>query len=998
MKKGSFTLFHKSFSTLFRKYITILFIMSASFSGTNLYCQNFPFREYTVSDGLPQSQILNFYQDSRGYIWVTTRNGISCFDGIEFRNYFRKDGLPSNILLKFFEDREKNLWVVSPEGFSKFNGRRFETLPWPDSYRLSPVTVFECPNDTVFFLRTDPLTGKNILTGFRDGTCIDLASSSSFLDTIDIQYFYFDNYTRKFVILGKSGDVWLWYNNTFIRLSDMKFSGVNILRDRHILVGPDGEFEFVEGRLLPLDKSSFDVYAELVFNQSESRNYIDYYSGGATARIYLPLFNITGSMLDNENNIWIKSEKNLYRLVSTAFTCLTEKEGLRQNTWAIASDRAGHLWFGSLYGDLQEYYGKEFRLRNEYMKSYGSRTFFYKGSRTMSDGNIWFSTNTGVLVWDGNSFSRLKDIPDNRQICIIYEDPVDKSVFIGSDSGLYHLKSREVFTYPQFNREEAGVLEGIIRDDDGVYWLSGEKGVTLFDGTQFKNVTDTIIPGIYTFTLVKDPRGGIWITSEEGLFFHNKTTGKFRQVLPESLNKPANSLIMIDTTHVLVGRVTDLCLIDLQKFYGNDQNYFRIYDKSDGFMGNDCLDNGIIRDINGLLWILTSDRVVMLDLEVMKLNLNPPRLHFTRIEYRTDSLSWEPVAGPDLFYGRQKEIRVRRGQNTIRFGFTGISTTNPEKVTYQWRLAGYEDKWSEKSRDRSVVYEKLPPGNYTFQIKAFNADGIQTPDPVAMDLRVIPAWWQKTGFRVIGALLIILLISWLVWLIMKRYNKRREEEEQFKSQLARLQMNAVIRQFDPHFTFNVISSVGSLILKGEKEAAYDCILKLSNLLRSILSDGSLIIKPLSEELDFVRKYCELQKLRFRERFDYSISVDGNVDLKRNLPKMTIQTFVDNAVKHGIVNRKEGGMVHVKLEDNGEGLLITVTDNGPGRAVTAATKFRSTGQGLRMITGLFEFMDKFNVHRSSIEISDSVVGGPGRAGTEVRIFIPDDYHFIPTTHK
>ncbi|MBW6500891.1 MAG: histidine kinase [Bacteroidales bacterium] len=998
MKKGSVTLFHKSFSALFRRYFTILFILSASFSGTNLYCQNFPFREYAVSDGLPQSQILDFYQDSRGYIWVTTRNGISCFDGIEFRNYFRKDGLPSNILNKFFEDREKNLWVVSPEGFSKFNGRRFETFPLPDSCRLSPVTVFECPNDTILFLRSDLFTGKNKLTGFRDGICFDLPGSSSSLDTIDIRYFFFDNYTRKLVILSKSGDLWSGNNNSYIRLSDKKFSGVNLLRDRYIIVGQNGEFEFVEGRLSPLDKGSFDVYAQMVFNQSGRGNYIDYYSGGKEYNISLPLLNITGSIVDNENNLWIKGEKNIYMLVSTAFSCLTEKEGLAQNIWSIAADRSGHIWFGSLYGDLQEYDGKEFRLRNEYMKSYGSRTFFYKGSRTMSDGTIWFSTNTGVLIRDGNSFTRLKDIPDNRQICIIYEDPVDKSVLIGSDSGLYHIKNREVFTYPQFNGEDAGVVEGIIRDDNGVYWLSGEKGLTLFDGTNFKNVTDTIIPGIYTFTLVKDPRGGIWITSEEGLFFHHKTTEKFRQVLPASLNKPANSLIMIDTTHVLVGRVTDLCLIDLQKFYNNDLDYFRIYDKSDGFMGNDCLDNGIIRDINGFFWILTSDRVVMLDPEKLKQNLSPPKLHFTGIECRTDSLTWEPVAGPDLFYGRQKSIRIRHDQNTIRFSFTGISMTNPEKVTYQWRLAGYEEKWTDKSRDRSVVYEKLPPGNYTFYIKAFNADGIHTPDPVTMGFRVVPAFWQKTGFRVIFAMLVILLISWLVWLIMKRYNKKRAEEEQFKSQMARLQMNAVIRQFDPHFTFNVISSVGSLILKGEKEAAYDCVLKLSNLLRSILSDGSLIIKPLSEELDFVRKYLELQKLRFRERFDYSISVDGNVDLKRNLPKMTIQTFVDNAVKHGIVNRKEGGMVHVKLEDRGEGILITVTDNGPGRAVVDENKFSGTGQGLGMITSLFEFMDKFNVHRSSIEISDINDDGPDPAGTEVRVYIPDDYQFIPNTPK
>ena len=145
--------------------------------------------------------------------------------------------------------------------------------------------------------------------------------------------------------------------------------------------------------------------------------------------------------------------------------------------------------------------------------------------------------------------------------------------------------------------------------------------------------------------------------------------------------------------------------------------------------------------------------------------------------------------------------------------------------------------------------------------------------------------------------------------------RRKEEEARLRHELSQLQMNSVLRQFDPHFTFNVISAIGSLIMKGEKENAYDYITILGGLLRTVLGEGSVIIKPLSDEIDFVKRYCELQKLRFKDRISFSLMIDKNVDLQRTIPKMTIQLFVENAIKHGFEDRDEGGKVDVLITKN-----------------------------------------------------------------------------------
>ena len=222
------------------------------------------------------------------------------------------------------------------------------------------------------------------------------------------------------------------------------------------------------------------------------------------------------------------------------------------------------------------------------------------------------------------------------------------------------------------------------------------------------------------------------------------------------------------------------------------------------------------------------------------------------------------------------------------------------------------------------------------------------------------------------------------------------KERRLKSELSHLQMSSVLRQFDPHFTFNVISSVGSLIMKGEKEVAYDYITKLSGLLRTVLSDGSLIIKPLSVELDFVRKYCDLQKLRFKGRFNYSINIDQNIDLERDIPKMTIQTFVENSIKHGFENRKEGGRVDIEIHHIEEKIEIRVVDNGIGRMAASEMNSGGTGNGLKIISGLFQVMNENNLTKSKVEIID-LEDRNGPSGTEVKITIPDNYSFEFVPH-
>ena len=101
----------------------VMMTLTIAATGLSLHAQTYPYREYTSDDGLPQTQSTSVMQDSRGYLWIPTRNGLARFDGTTFISYLRKDGLPSNLVSKVIEDKRGTIWAVTLNGLARFNGK-----------------------------------------------------------------------------------------------------------------------------------------------------------------------------------------------------------------------------------------------------------------------------------------------------------------------------------------------------------------------------------------------------------------------------------------------------------------------------------------------------------------------------------------------------------------------------------------------------------------------------------------------------------------------------------------------------------------------------------------------------------------------------------------------------------------------------------------------------------------------------------------------------------
>ena len=249
-----------------------------------------------------------------------------------------------------------------------------------------------------------------------------------------------------------------------------------------------------------------------------------------------------------------------------------------------------------------------------------------------------------------------------------------------------------------------------------------------------------------------------------------------------------------------------------------------------------------------------------------------------------------------------------------------------------------------------------------------------------------PSWVFKYWFFLF--LLIALSGYFLLFITEKVGEYRRLKISDTQRKIYELQLKSFQNQLDPHFTFNAITSLGTLIYTEEKEAAYDYLVKFSDLIRKILEGSDKISRSLKEELDFVRSYMELQKYRFRERFEYQINVGEDVNPGMQVPRMIIETHVENALKHGLIHSEKKGLIRIDVRKEAQALIIEITDNGIGRAEARKLNSSSTQIGLRVTGQFYTLINKYNrkkIIRQIIDLYDEE-GRP--AGTKVIIKIPE----------
>lgn len=976
---------------------------------------------------MAQSQVYSLLQDSRGYLWMGTRGGgLSRFDGTGFKTYTVNDGLVNNYVFCMKEDSGHRLWIGTNNGLSMYNGISFHNYQ-PD-YDSMQVWIQDLDFDG---------QGRKWLA--TNAGVLLLDAKNNFINISD-------QLKQKRMVInaihaGRDGTIWYGSGEGLYRITE---SGGTFSCTRY-----GKELGFMNNSITCLREDPqgnlwIGTYGDGVYE----------YNGKKFARIdyHLELYRQTvlDIYFDNHGNVWLATLSSgiaEYSTTAKTFSWLTENEGLSNNhVQSIIQDNSGNYWFGTSGGGVCSYFGKEF---STYDKSSGlGGNFIYSIFRD-SHNRLWAGTSDkGLSVFDsssvlnfnaGNGFA-------NTKVKAIGEDN-EGILYFGTDGdGVFSYDGKEFRPVEGLTKK---YIRAIVKDHAGsLYFATAGTGLYKLDPGKAKNrlqnftVADGLLHNRLT-CLHEDRQGRLWYgTENNGIgFLVNDVPQK--QSIGKKDGLPSNSIrciteddsgylwagtggygiasfplygndrkasaydhasgltssniyLLITDIHnnLFVGTETGLDYIYLDKL----RKPFEIkhYSKGEGFTGIETCQNAVYKDAGGTIWFGTINGLSKYNPANQVKNGNPPVISITDVKLFYEPIADTPYKNAVKDWNSISYLHLPYDQNHLTFDFFAINFSNPDAVKYQWKLEGFDKEWSPVSRNHSILYSNLAPGDYTFMVKACNEDGVWNQRPATLKFHIGAPVWMRWWFIA----LVVLLTAGIIFFVFRwRENRIRAkaEERQRKLQLEKdvveLEQKALRLQMNPHFIFNALNSIQSQIGTDNEQAARYYLAKFSRLMRQILDNSRNTSIPLEEEVNTLENYLLIEKFCNGNRFDYKITVDGNVEKDYiKIPPMLLQPFVENAIKHGLKHSDgKRGRIDVHFAEKDGLLECSVTDNGIGRA-KAGELSRISKETYHKSTALLVTQERLgllseNKNIRSLEITDLYDENGNAAGTSVVVRIP-----------
>ena len=211
--------------------------------------------------------------------------------------------------------------------------------------------------------------------------------------------------------------------------------------------------------------------------------------------------------------------------------------------------------------------------------------------------------------------------------------------------------------------------------------------------------------------------------------------------------------------------------------------------------------------------------------------------------------------------------------------------------------------------------------------------------------------------------------------------------------MSKVELKALRSQMNPHFVFNSLNSIQHYIFNSKSDEAVKYLNKFAKLMRVILNNSDKPTVAIEDDLEALKLYLELEQMRFEDKFDYRIEIEGNVDLDYDImPPMLLQPYVENAILHGLTPKKEKGLLVIGIRMEGQFIVCTITDNGIGRKKAAEIKRTMPGSkhksmGMKITEERLRILNDISLSQHSVKITDLEDDEGKAAGTRVEIYVP-----------
>jgi len=763
---------------------------------------------YNNEDGLSQSQVQTIIQDSQGYLWFGTVDGLSRFNGTSFVNFTVKDGMASNEVTACAPIHDGTIWfghsdgkitIYSPDTqcFSKFQENR--------SLRNSQIAfIFEDTRHQIWIGTYDNGIYKyhqKILVHFSKKNGLPYNGILSVCQP-DSSTLYLGTENGLIQISTQVDSDQIKPKELFTTNKKLQDNIESLLLDSrgHLWIGTisNGLFEYIRSTSNPNQWSfyHYSVYnglpskwIESLFEDQDQNILVGTYSGGVVKltpgrhagsskyRFFyidknhgLPKNYVNAIYQDLEGNYWFGTDGGgVAQFRDSSFMLFTKKDGLPGDfVWSIAQSKNGLFWIGTDNGlatcNIKSQFSHKLLFR-AFTKKDGLTGNCIQNIFVDSTGMLWLATSeNGVTRFDPTTYQTWKftaqnGFPSNWVNCI--QSDKNNNLWFGTYSEgafVYYAKQKKYKFFTKKNGLGGNQINQILKDHSGTLWFATNGGLTRYDGTAFRNFSNPdCLTNSNIISIAVDYSNHIWAgSSGGGVFIFDGVRFKNYNTRNGLSGDFIYSITADRKDFVWIGTSRGVDRFDLR------DSTITHFGKREGFLGIECNQGAGYRDKYGTLWFGTINGLVHFNPHMVRPNRRPPTVK---------------IAGVDVFYKNipfTQNLRLHYHQNHLTFHFEAISFVYPSLLRYQFRLEGFDENWSPLTRQTQAIYPKLPPGHYRFLVRARNGDGVWSMHTATFSFYIVSPFW-RTGWFIVLVLLVGLGSTFSAYRI--RENRIRTNQE-----------------------------------------------------------------------------------------------------------------------------------------------------------------------------------------------------------------------------
>jgi ligand-binding sensor domain-containing protein/signal transduction histidine kinase len=988
----------------------LIFLLSAvgGWSAEKVTLRDFLVRSWVREDGLPAANVEAIARTSDGYLWVGTSSGLARFDGVRFATLLAKDtpGLHDDRITTLLTSRSGDLLVGTEGGFlARRRAGSFEAIPLPPGVEGKRLTTMAEEPDGTLWVGT---RGAGLLRRRNDswevfqGEGLPAPGASQII--VDKQgrvwaisgprVVTFENgrwkvvgelasVTEQHLAIAASRDGGVWVATAWGGGGSM---GARVFRIKDRQVEETGSY--------PWPQNTFHTQVRVLFEDASGR----LWAGMATAGIYylesgtpwrelgprVSLSQILVNCLaeDDNGNLWVGlGGAQLDQVRARPVRTLHLPPEASQNVIRMAcARRDGSVWVGTDGAGV-------FRFQDDNWRQYGTesglRNIFIGAVFEDTATNLWVGTWNGLFRLEGERFVVALQASTGpitvRSIC---EDR-HQDLWVGTSVGVVRRKGRDSKLFTQADGSSMGEVMAIAEDAHGRIWAAVTgRGLFRQAGEYFERVSaNPWSRPAEINSLLADPDGGLWLGSlGRGLGYWKEGEGR---TWSSQDGLPSDWLMdVVEDTAGNLWLPSDNGMLGCPK--ARLRGYLRgvtppllcwQLSVADGLDSRRCSGNGqpiVARAADGRLWFPNSHALAVFDPVRLPLggSLHPPLMEETLVD------------GERVVLGKNEQIRVTSAARSFEFHYTSPTLQVPERLQFRFRLTGWDPDWVDAGSRRVAYYNRLPAGDYQFEVMAGGLDGTWREAAKPLHLEITPRLWERRSvqaFAAVGGLAVGAVVIWSVARARLRRRlavvERQRALEQERSRIARDmhdELGARLTQISLISAMNAAnSSDGDQVrLQSEKIAS------VSRDLAQTLDEMVWAVRPQNDNLENVVDYLR--------QMTTDLCDGSNVQCFFSMPPEVPNVEVHANVRHNLLLAcreaeanvlKHSGATELRLELRLEpdALTVDVADNGVGFDESSANPNRS---GLR------------NMRQRLAEIGGSVVweritGG----GTRVRFRMP-----------